>query len=302
MKEISIAYHQAPILSLEGVTYTYPDDTRALDQISLEIPQGCKISILGANGAGKSTLFLHLNGILKPQQGRVLYEGRPIQYNRSFLSQLRSKVGIVFQDPDSQLFAMNVFEDISFGPMNMKLSKHEVKERVEKSMEITRITNLRHRPTNHLSYGEKKRVAIAGVLAMEPTVIILDEPTAFLDPQLVDEMVALFQTLNSAGKTMIMSTHDMDLVYRWADYCFVLNQGTIAAKGWPDELFLNNSILTENNLQQPWVLKVFSTLMTSGLMNDVLETPRSEEQLFQYIKKAGLTTMMESEPLKLTSS
>jgi len=296
MNALSLACHQTPILSLDGVSYTYPDGTRALNQISLEIPRGSKIAVLGANGAGKSTLFLHLNGILKPQQGQILLEGRPVKYSRSFLGELRSQVGIVFQDPDSQLFAMNVFEDISFGPMNMKLPRLEVKERVERAMEITRITSLKNKPTGHLSYGEKKRVAIAGVLAMEPAVVILDEPTAFLDPRLVDEMVVLFEKLHSAGQTLIMSTHDMDLAYRWADYCYVLNHGTVVARGRPEDIFTAHSVLKENNLQQPWVLKVFSGLLSSGLIGEGLEAPRNEEQLFHYIKKAAIAPVTENRP------
>lgn len=296
MNALSLACHQTPILSLDGVSYTYPDGTRALNQISLEIPRGSKIAVLGANGAGKSTLFLHLNGILKPQQGQILLEGRPVKYSRSFLGELRSQVGIVFQDPDSQLFAMNVFEDISFGPMNMKLPRLEVKERVERAMEITRITSLKNKPTSHLSYGEKKRVAIAGVLAMEPAVVILDEPTAFLDPRLVDEMVVLFENLHGAGQTLIMSTHDMDLAYRWADYCYVLNHGTVAARGRPKDIFTDHSVLKENNLQQPWVLKVFSGLLSSGLIGEGLEAPRNEEQLFHYIKKAAIAPVTENRP------
>lgn len=296
MNALSLACHQTPILSLDGVSYTYPDGTRALNQINLEIPRGSKIAVLGANGAGKSTLFLHLNGILRPQQGQILLEGRPVKYSRSFLGELRSQVGIVFQDPDSQLFAMNVFEDISFGPMNMKLPRPEVKDRVERAMEITRITSLKNKPTSHLSYGEKKRVAIAGVLAMEPAVVILDEPTAFLDPCLVDEMVVLFEKLHSTGQTLIMSTHDMDLAYRWADYCYVLNHGTVAARGRPKDIFTDHSVLKENNLQQPWVLKVFSGLLSSGLIGEGLEAPRNEEQLFHYIKKAAIAPVTENRP------
>jgi len=247
------------------------------------IPPGSKIAILGANGAGKSTLFLHLNGILKPKSGRVLVEGREVEYNRGFLGRLRKKVGIVFQDPDSQLFSVNVFQDISFGPMNLKYSPAEVKERVEQAMEITKISDLRGRPTHQLSYGQKKRVAIAGVLAMDPAVIILDEPTASLDPCLVDNMMGLFETLYQAGKTLIMSTHDMDLAYGWADYCYILNQGSVAAQGTPGEIFRNTNLLEENNLQKPWVLKVYEKLTSTGLLIDLMQPPRTEKQLLDSI-------------------
>ncbi len=276
-----------PILALENVSYSYPNGVAALKQIQMEIRPGSKIAILGANGAGKSTLFLHLNGILQPQSGDVLLEGERVKYTRSFLSVLRKKVGIVFQDPDSQLFSVNVFQDISFGPMNLKYSPQEVKDRVEEAMEITKITDLRGRPTHQLSYGQKKRVAIAGILAMDPEVIILDEPTASLDPCLVEEMMLLFEELYKSGKTLIISTHDMDLAYSWVDYCYVLNQGSVAAQGTPHDIFRNQELLTENNLQIPWVLKVFAQLVAKGLIDDNCRPPQNEDQLFAYLDQAA---------------
>lgn len=276
-----------PILALENVSYSYPNGIAALNKIHMEIQLGSKIAILGANGAGKSTLFLHLNGILKPQSGRVLLDGQRVEYTHSFLSVLRKKVGIVFQDPDSQLFSVNVFQDISFGPMNLKFSPAEVKDRVEQAMEITKICDLRGRPTHQLSYGQKKRVAIAGILAMDPEVIILDEPTASLDPCLVEEMMLLFEELYKSGKTLIISTHDMDLAYSWVDYCYVLNQGSVAAQGPPHEIFRNQALLTENNLQIPWVLKVFAQLAAKGLIDDNAPPPHNEEQLFAYLDNAA---------------
>ena len=272
-----------PILALNNVSYSYPNGVQALQEINMEIHRKSKIAILGANGAGKSTLFLHLNGILQPQSGHVLLAGEKIKYTRSFLNLLRQKVGIVFQDPDSQLFSVNVFQDISFGPMNLKYTPAEVKARVEQAMEITEISDLKGRPTHQLSYGQKKRVAIAGILAMDPDVIILDEPTASLDPRLVEEMMLLFEELHKAGKTLIMSTHDMDLAYRWADYCYILNQGSLVAQGLPKEIFSNQLLLKENNLQIPWVLKVFAKLLARGLVEDSSQTPQIEEQLFAYI-------------------
>jgi cobalt/nickel transport system ATP-binding protein len=262
----------------------------------MEIRPGSKIAVLGPNGAGKSTLFLHLNGILQPQSGSVLLDGQRVEYNHRFLNVLRKKVGIVFQDPDSQLFSVNVFQDISFGPMNLKYSPAEVKNRVEQAMEITKIGDLRGRPTHQLSYGQKKRVAIAGILAMDPEVIILDEPTAYLDPCLVEEMMLLFEELYKSGKTLIMSTHDMDLAYSWVDHCYVLNQGSIAAQGSPHDIFRNRTLLKENNLQIPWVLKVFSQLVAKGLIDGNSRLPHNEEQLFAYLD--NLTSQVHNSPLK----
>ncbi|MEN6459870.1 MAG: ABC transporter ATP-binding protein [Syntrophomonas sp.] len=277
-----------PILALKDVSYSYPNGVAALHKIQMEIRPGSKIAILGPNGAGKSTLFLHLNGILQPQSGSVLLDGQRVEYNRRFLSVLRKKVGIVFQDPDSQLFSVNVFQDISFGPMNLKYSPAEVKNRVEQAMEITKIGDLRGRPTHQLSYGQKKRVAIAGILAMDPEVIILDEPTAYLDPCLVEDMMLLFEELYKNGKTLIMSTHDMDLAYSWADYCYVLNRGSVAARGSAYDIFRNQALLKENNLQIPWVLKVFAKLTAAGLIDDNSRPPCNEEQLFAYLDNAAV--------------
>jgi cobalt/nickel transport system ATP-binding protein len=272
-----------PILALENVSYSYPNGVTALQEIHMEIHKGSKIAILGANGAGKSTLFLHLNGILQPQSGRVLLDGQRVEYTRNFLSVLRKKVGIVFQDPDNQLFSVNVFQDISFGPMNLKYPPAEIKTRVEQAMEITKISDLRGRPTHQLSYGQKKRVAIAGILAMDPEVIILDEPTASLDPCLVEEMMLLFEQLYKNGKTLIIATHDMDLAYSWVDYCYVLNQGRVDAQGSPPDIFRNQALLKQNNLQIPWVLKVFAQLVAKGLISNNCQPPQNEEQLFAYL-------------------
>lgn len=268
------------LIAVENLSFSYDNRVLALDQANMAIPRGGKVVILGANGAGKSTLFLHLNGILKPKSGRVLVEGQQVEYSRSHLSELRKKVGIVFQDPDQQLFSVNVFQDISFGPMNLKYPPAEVKRRVEQAMEITKVADLQGRPTHQLSHGQKKRVAIAGVLAMDPDVIILDEPTASLEPCLVTEMMQLFDTLHQAGKTLIMSTHDMDLAYGWADLCFVLNQGSVVAHGKPAEIFSDQPLLRQNHLQQPWVLKIHEKLTAMGLISPSTHPPTTEAQLF----------------------
>jgi len=276
-----------PIIALKDVTYEYPNGVQALSSLSMQIEKGQKAAILGANGAGKSTMFLHLNGILKPSSGQIFLNGQSLKYTKAELIKLRKTVGIVFQDPDDQLFSMNVFQDISFGPMNLGYEKKVVKEKVEQAMELVKIQDLRGRPTHQLSYGQKKRVAIAGVLAMEPSVIILDEPTASLDPSITDEMMELFEDLYKAGKTLIMSTHEMDLAYKWADYCFVLKQGKIAAQGLPQDIFSDANMLEGNNLRQPWLIKVYAELLANGLINKDLPLPCSEEELFLYFRSTA---------------
>ncbi|MBM7867834.1 energy-coupling factor ABC transporter ATP-binding protein, partial [Heliomicrobium gestii] len=233
------------LLETEHVEYSYPDGNSGLRGIDLSLTAGRKIAIVGANGAGKSTLFLHLNGALKPRRGVVRFQGRPIDYSRPGLRELRSQVGLVFQDPDAQLFSASVEQDISFGPLNMGLPEAEVRRRVDEAMAATGITELRHRPVHALSYGQKKRVCIAGVAAMRPRVIILDEPLAWLDPAGAKSILDLLERLNQEGTTIVMSLHQMDIVARWSDEVVLLDQGQRLFQGAPRELFARRDLLTQ---------------------------------------------------------
>ena len=272
------------LFKIQNLHYTYPDGTEALKGIDLEILRGSKTAIIGANGAGKSTLLLHLNGILSPRQGQVFFQGNQVQYTRAYLMSLRQSVGIVFQDPDAQLFSSSVYQDISFGPVNMKLSGKEIELRVAQAMELTGIAGLAGKPTHLLSHGEKKRVAIAGVLAMNPEVIIFDEPTAGLDPQLSAEMLELLETLHDQRKTLICTTHDMDLAYAWADTCVVLGNGCVAAGGAPQKIFRDAAFLKANRLQEPVALRVFQELLKRRMIEDQPTPPRNLEALFACLK------------------
>lgn len=201
------------ILEAEHLTYGYDEKRHAIEDLSIAFEEGKTTAILGANGAGKSTLFLHLNGILQPEHGEVRFRGQPISYKKAGLRQLRSKVGIVFQNPDDQLFSASVYQDISFGAVNMGLPSEEVHRRVNVVMEQIGITYLKDRPTHSLSFGQKKRVAFAGIMVMQPEVIILDEPTAGLDPVGVSELMHLLQDVcRQQNTTIILSTHDIDVV------------------------------------------------------------------------------------------
>jgi len=174
------------------------------------VERGSRSAILGVNGAGKTTMFLHLNGILRPQSGQVIYEGAPLDYDRQKLHKLRSRVGLVFQNPDSQLFSASVREDVSFGPMNLGLDKHVVRERVAHALHAVGLTDYADKPVHNLSFGQKKRVCIAGVLAMQPEVIILDEPMAGLDMAMQTELVRILDRLHAEGMTIMIATHDID--------------------------------------------------------------------------------------------
>ena len=202
------------ILETKDLKYNYPDGTEALKGISIQIHEGEMISLIGTNGAGKSTLFLHFNGIIEPTSGTVEIEGEELKYNKKSLLKARSKVGIVFQNPDDQLFAPTVIEDVSFGPMNMGLSEEEVKARSLDALEKVGMADYTKKAPHHLSGGQKKRVAIAGILAMQPRIMVLDEPTSGLDPKGASKIMQLLYDLNREGMTIIISTHDVDLVDR----------------------------------------------------------------------------------------
>jgi cobalt/nickel transport system ATP-binding protein len=271
------------IIEAKDVSYRYPDGTRALNLVNMCIEQGKKIAVIGANGAGKSTLFLHLNGINKPVSGEIRYMGTKISYANNELMKLRKEIGIVFQEPDNQLFSSSVFQEISYGPMNMKLSRELVLKRVEAAMEATGISELKHKPTHFLSYGQKKRVAIASILAMEPSVLILDEPTSGLDPQNVDVIINILNALNEAGTTIVVSTHDIDLAYTWADYIYVMNKGEVIGQGTPIEVFTNKDLMKQSNTKTPWIVEVYGEIARKCEAYEGF-IPKSKEQLFQFIK------------------
>lgn len=271
------------ILEAKDVHFQYEDGTMALQGVSLGIEEGKKVVILGSNGAGKSTLFLHFNGIHKPQSGEIKFADEKIKYKNSYLKNLRKNVGIVFQDPDTQLFSANVFQEISFGPLNLGLSEEETRRRVTRAMEETGITHLKDRPTHLLSYGEKKRVAIADILAMDPQVIIFDEPTAWLDPVSTVQIIHLLNKINEQGKTLLLSTHDVDLAYSWADYIIVMKKGRVISKGRPEEVFQDEILLKDAGLVKPWILEVYDKLLEEGMLRNSSFIPRTKEELLQTI-------------------
>jgi cobalt/nickel transport system ATP-binding protein len=271
------------ILEAVDIGFSYPDGTNALHNVNLVVKKGEKLAILGSNGAGKSTLFLHLNGIYRPNAGNLKYRGQNIFYEKKALIELRKHVGIVFQDPDSQLFSASVWQDISFGPMNLELAEEAVIDRVRKAMLDTETTDLKDKPTHMLSYGQKKRVSIAGVLAMEPEVIIFDEPTAWLDPRHGREFMELLEKLSQKGKTIIISTHDVDLAYSWSDRIAIMYSGEIIANGEPGEVFRKSEVIKRADLVLPWMLEMHSLLVQNGWLSSSMPLPKTREDLFSSI-------------------
>ena len=215
------------VIETKDITYEYPDGTKALDKVNFTVDEGKIVALLGPNGAGKSTLFLHFNGILSPSTGTVIIDGVNVEYDKKDLMQIRQKVGIVFQNPDDQLFAPTVLEDVAFGPMNMALPKEEVEARVKEALLRVGMQGFENKPPHHLSGGQKKRVAIAGILAMKPKIMVLDEPTSGLDPKGASQILRLLYKLNSEGITIVISTHDVDLVPLYASKVYIISEGSI---------------------------------------------------------------------------
>ncbi|AFD00573.1 cobalt transport protein ATP-binding subunit [Methanocella conradii HZ254] len=239
------------IIETRGLAYSYENGEPALKGVTLGISEGKKTVILGPNGSGKSTLFLHMNGVLRPGKGIVLYEGEPLRYDNKSLASLRQKVGLVFQNPDDQIFASTVEEDVAFGPLNLGLPRADVEERVEAALDIVDMAGFRSRPAQQLSFGQRKRVAIAGALAMDPRVLLMDEPTAGLDAQMVREILELTEELNYKGKTLVISTHDVDLAYEWADDVILMSEGSVLFSGTVDGLFEGEELLHKARLTRP---------------------------------------------------
>ena len=259
------------ILKAENLYFSYDDEkTHSLNGLSLEIERGKKIAFMGANGSGKSTFFLCCNGINRPAKGRILLDGEPIQYTRQGLLNLRQKVGIVFQDPDNQLFSASVYQEISFGILNLGVAEEEAKKEVEQVIDYLEITPFRHKPTHALSGGQKKQVSIADILVMHPEIIILDEPAAALDPKHTQMVNQIVNRLTEQGITVLMSTHDVDYAYEWADQIFLFKDGQVLSQGTPAEVFSNQSALAATNLHQPAVLELFHRLCRKGILKTSL--------------------------------
>jgi len=268
----------ATILSARDVTFHY-GDVVGVAALSLDIKEARRLAIVGANGAGKTTLLLHLNGTYRPTAGTVLLRGMPIVYDRAGLTALRTAVGLVFQNPDDQLFAGSVYQDVSFGPLNIGLSEAEARSRVEEALDALEIAHLRDRPTHMLSYGQKKRAAIAGAVAMRPDVLILDEPMAGLDPSGSWHLMGLLTRLHEAGTTLVVATHDMSLAYEWADEVAVMRDGAIVAHGEPQDVMHDPAELAHCGLRIPWVADLTQTLRDCGVLPPDVPAPRTREDL-----------------------
>ena len=262
------------IIEIKNLKYAYTSDKPALRGIDVTIGKGERIAVIGSNGAGKSTFFLNLNGVLTPDSGEIYFKGQKLTRDKKDLNTLRKSIGIVFQDADNQIIASTVMGEVSFGPMNLKLPREEVVRRVDEAREYMNITDFKDRPPHYLSGGEKKRITIADIIAMHSEVIVFDEPTAALDPLNAEMLEEVLEKLAAQEKTMLISTHDVDFAYRWAERALVFCDGQIIADAPPAEIFNDAEILRRANLKKPMMLEVYNAMVAKGMLPDDQAYPK----------------------------
>lgn len=259
------------MIKIDSLEYSYGDGTKALKNINLDLEKGNVIGVIGANGSGKSTLFLNILGILKPTRGSIKYKGNNLKYDKKSLREYRKEVNIVFQDSEKQLFYSRVYDDIAFTLRNLNFTEDEIVSRVDNALEQVKAIDLKDKPTHFLSFGQKKRIAVAGVLVMDSKILLLDEPTSGLDPYMTREIKNIIKDL-SKEKKLVLSSHDMDFIYEICDYIYVLGKGEILGEGVPEKVFVQSDLLEKALLEKPWLVKVHEGLK--------LPLYKNEEDLF----------------------
>lgn len=266
------------LLEFRHVFYGYPGAKNlAIDDLSLSLPKGKKTVLLGHNGCGKSTLFFLADGLYRCRSGEILWRGEPLHYDRQTLNRWRQRIGLAFQDPEQQLVAATVAEDISYGLCNLDLPEPELRQRLQQTIADFDLEFLAHQPLHALSLGQKRRVALAGVMALQPELLLLDEPTSYLDRQ---QTASLFQELDriqAAGTTIVMATHDLDLAYAWADWAIILAAGRVVAADHITTIFEDRSLLAQVKLDLPVLLDLWFALPAAW--RDRHLPPRSIEEL-----------------------
>ena len=274
------------LLEFENVSYTYSGSQRpAIVDLSLSIPTGKRCALIGQNGCGKTTLFLLANGLYRPQQGKILWQQRPLTYDRANLMKLRQQVGLVFQNPEQQIVATTVEEDISYGLYNLGLPTPIVAERVQQALLDFNLTELAQTPIHHLSLGQKKRVSIADVMVLQPELLLLDEPTAYLDPRHTRLLLNTLHQIHATGTTIVMATHDLDLVYRWADWLLVMDRGKLILSGTPVEIFSQTEILAGLELDLPISVELLVEIKLSIDRDKSLDRDTTQlEELYQKLQ------------------
>lgn len=251
------------MIKLENISYIYEDGTQALSDVNIDLSKGKIIGLTGENGAGKSTLFNIIMGLFKPKTGRVLFDDKEIGYSKSDIRKYRKNIGMVFQDPDKQIFHTSVYEDVAFILHNLKMEKEVIIEKTDKALEVCKISDLKDKPIHFLSYGQKKRVALAGAIVNECKVLLLDEPTAGLDPNMVEEIKKILHNL-SKDTIIFISSHDMDFMYDICDYAYLLKKGAVIHQGSKDDVFFKEDLLKSTDLGIPWKVIMKKYLNENG--------------------------------------
>ena len=273
------------VIQLKNVEYVYPDGTNALTGVNLTIGKGEIVAVMGENGSGKSTLFKILNGTLKPTKGSVLIDGKPVEYNKKGLLEVRKKVGFVFQDADDQLFSADVRQDISFGLFNLGWTEEQVKEKVDQIIKYFNMESFAKKPVQFLSGGQKKRVAISDVVVMEPKIILFDEPAAGMDATNVNILDEILEKLHKREKTLLVSTHDSHRTFEFSNRIILMKDGKIIEDGIPQKVFIKRDVLRETNIAEPYVVTIFKILKEKNLIEENIEKiPQNMEELKKILK------------------
>jgi cobalt/nickel transport system ATP-binding protein len=274
------------LLEFKDVYYSYPmANSPTLKGLNLRLPKHKKTAIIGQNGCGKSTMFLIADGLAKPDRGVVTLDNLPLSFDRAALKRWRQRVGLVFQDPEQQLVAPTVAADISYGLCNQGLSEAEVAAKVTQTLSDFNLETLAMSPLQHLSLGQKKRVSIAGVMALKPDLLLLDEPTAYLDPVQTRNLLLELEAIAKLGTTLLIATHDLDFVYQWADWVLVMEQGRLIAEGETITVFTQLQSMPEFALGMPPIWQMWARLAEK--MPSV-PAPRSIDEFTTYLEKYHL--------------
>ncbi|MDH5810709.1 MAG: ABC transporter ATP-binding protein [Candidatus Methanomethylicaceae archaeon] len=273
------------LIEVSEIEYAYAGGIKAISNVSFSVSEGERLGILGPNGAGKSTLILLMAGLLRPNNGWVKVLGKETR-SKEF-EEVRSSIGVVFQDPDDQLFNNTVFDDVAYGPRSLGMDECEVEKFVNETLKLMGIPHLADRPPHHLSYGEKKKVAIATALVLKPKILLLDEPTANLDPRSKNGLLDLLKDLNRGGTTIVLTTHDVEILPDIIDRVILMNRGKILGSGSTREMLYEEQLLGEASMEPPLIVKLFTKLKTKGLVQKIpLTIDEAEKIIDETLKKS----------------